>query len=315
VLYDKPIQGLLRPYNRIPMVAVLRRKLNHLQDILPEQLVVDGAWLLRQGYSRSLRNKYLANGWLEQVSRGVFRRPVARLAGAAETSTQPSWEHVVLSLQLLMNAGVTVGGRSALELQGFAHYLPAAGLREVHLYCSERLPIWFSRVRVDVRWRVHFTDRLFAQGGRHLTHLNAGAKGGGKTSADPIHGRSDLTTLVDPARSRWPLTMSTPERAILEMIDELPLRESFDQVDAIMDGLRSLSPRRLQGLLENCRSIKTKRLFLWFAERHAHAWVKRIDVSRVELGRGKRVLVKDGRLDARYQITVPRSMTETRDGG
>jgi hypothetical protein len=53
------------------------------------------------------------------------------------------------------------------------------------------------------------------------------------------------------------------------------------------------------------RSIKVKRLFLWFAERHHHAWFSPLDASRVDLGRGKRQLVPGGRYDAKYQITVP----------
>ena len=46
----------------------------------------------------------------------------------------------------------------------------------------------------------------------------------------------------------WPLTLSTLERAGLELLDELPERESFHQVDKLMEGLSNLSPRRLQKL-------------------------------------------------------------------
>jgi hypothetical protein len=66
-----------------------------------------------------------------------------------------------------------------------------------------------------------------------------------------------------------------------------------------------LSPRRLEKLLADCRSIKVKRLFFFFADRHQHAWLKRIDRSQIDLGTGKRMLVKGGRLDPVYQITVP----------
>ena len=50
-------------------------KLNWLQRNLPEGLVVDAAWLKRQGFSSALRSKYATRGWLEQVTRGVYRRP------------------------------------------------------------------------------------------------------------------------------------------------------------------------------------------------------------------------------------------------
>ena len=102
----------------------------------------------------------------------------------------------------------------------------------------------------------------------------------------------------------WPLTYSTPERAILELLDELPDRETFHQVDMLVEGLFSLSPRRLQNLLKLCTSVKVKRLF-FFADRHQHAWLKHINKDAIELGSGNRVLVKGGRLDKRYRITVP----------
>ena len=70
----------------------------------------------------------------------------------------------------------------------------------------------------------------------------------------------------------WPLILSSPERAILEMLDEVPQRETFHQVDMLMEGLVNLRPQRLSALLKDCRSVKVKRLFLWLAERHHHAW-------------------------------------------
>jgi hypothetical protein len=99
--------------------------------------------------------------------------------------------------------------------------------------------------------------------------------------------------------------MSTPERAFLELLDELPRHESFHQVDMLVEGLRTLSPKRLQMLLEACRSIKVKRLFFWFADRHRQPWLDRLDRGKIDLGTGKRMLVKGGTLDPKYHITVP----------
>jgi Transcriptional regulator, AbiEi antitoxin, Type IV TA system len=92
---------------------------------------------------------------------------------------------------------------------------------------------------------------------------------------------------------------------VLELLDELPDRESFHQADKLMEGLVSLSPRRLQKLLEDCKSVKVKRLFFFFADRHDHAWLKRIERERIE---GKRMLVRSGRLDPVYGITVPEDL-------
>src|SRR5262245_27074484 len=40
-------------------------------------------WLEEHGYSRSLRNKYVGRGWLDQVTRSVYRRPAPALQGEA----------------------------------------------------------------------------------------------------------------------------------------------------------------------------------------------------------------------------------------
>jgi hypothetical protein len=51
-----------------------------------------------------------------------------------------------------------------------------------------------------------------------------------------------------------------------------------------------------------------KRVFSFFADRHQHGWMKRTDRSVVDLGNGKRMLVKRGKLDRAYQITVPENL-------
>lgn len=92
------------------------------------------------------------------------------------------------------------------------------------------------------------------------------------------------------------------------MLDELPGRESFERVDKLFESLAGLRPRRLQTLLASCKSVKVKRLFFFFADRHGHAWVKHLYKDTVYLGKGKRLLVKGGRLDPVYQITVPEDL-------
>src|SRR5262249_35981967 len=101
-------------------------KLNWLQHNLPEGLVVDAAWLQKRGVSSPLRSKYSSRGWLEQVARGVYRRPAAALPVNKE-DTALRWQSVVVSLQTILECPAIVGGRTALELQGFGHYLSRAG--------------------------------------------------------------------------------------------------------------------------------------------------------------------------------------------
>jgi hypothetical protein len=98
-----------------------------------------------------------------------------------------------------------------------------------------------------------------------------------------------------------------PERAALELLDEVPSRLSHDYAWDTFTGLTSLSPKRLQALLEHCTSVKVKRVFLALAERQRHSWFARLDVGRIDLGSGKRAFVPGGRLDAKYLITLPES--------
>ena len=73
----------------------------------------------------------------------------------------------------------------------------------------------------------------------------------------------------------------------------------------LMGGLNTLRPNLVQALLEDCRSVKVKRYFLWCAEDAQHPWFSRLDLDRISLGQGKRQLVTGGGYDSRYRITVP----------
>jgi hypothetical protein len=283
------------------MVGQKIKRLNRLEQALPEGMLVDTAWLKRQGYSRQLWNHYVVTGRLEQPARGLFRRPRGSL----------NWQQVVTSLQTLLEYPLVAGGRTALELQGFAHYLPQ-DTKEVHLYGPKPPPGWLFKLPVGVRFIYHNDRKLFRD--HSITQNIVGsltatsAKGAGKTT-DPSHG----SVTVQPwGQWDWPLTLSTPERAVLELLDELPDRESFHQVDKLMEGLSNLSPRRLQKLLADCRNVKVKRLFFYFADRHKHAWLKRLSKDSIDLGKGKRMLAKHGKLDRTYQITVPEDLDGVR---
>ena len=271
------------------------QKLKWLEKNLPEGLVVDAAWLTEHGYSTSLRRQYVTAGWLEQPARQVYRR---RPRGPL------SWQQVVISLQtLLMRSPLTVGGRTALELQGYAHYLPQRQT-SVHLYGPSAPPTWLRKLPLDVRFVYHNSEKLFRNDPITLgtTSLNwdvaknEASVSGGSFTVQPW-GQWD-----------WPLTLSTPERAVLELLDELPEHESFHQVDDLFQGLTNLRPDRLKKLLHDCKNVKVKRLFFFFADRHKHAWFKRLDKNAVDLGKGDRALVKGGKLDRTYRITVPEDL-------
>lgn len=267
-------------------------KLNQLARELPEGLLVDAAWLEQRGYSRSLRSQYVAAGWLSQPARGVYTRPRGVLG----------WQQIVISLQSLLDVPVSVGGRTALEQQGYAHYLPQSH-QQVHLYTDAKLPGWLGKLASD--WVFVFHNRT-----RILPKIEAQIDG---PLFDGLRQKAETRSLPGGLRLtswgewKWPLIASGQERAILELMDELPGDESFHHVDRMMEGLVNVSPGRMQSLLELTKSIKVKRLFLFFADRHNHHWLARLDKSKIDLGKGKRSLVKGGKLDPVFQITVPAS--------
>ena len=271
------------------MAKGFESKLNLLQHQLPEGFLADAAWLERRGYSSSLRSQYVKSGWLNQPARRVYRRSHGPL----------TWEQVVTSLQVLLDYPVTVGGRTALEGLGLGHYLSGT-VREVHLYGPTRPPAWLDELPVDTKFRWHNSRRLFPN--EEVPERNIDLPDYSEIRSNLLPGPF---MVQHGGRVTWPMRYSTPERAILEWLDELPDHESFHQVDAIMEGLANLRPGQLQKLLEDCASVKVKRLFFFFADRHRHAWLPKLDKSLIDLGSGKRVLVKGGKLDSTYHITVP----------
>ena len=272
------------------MAVQNKQKLNWLERNLAEGLIVDAAWLEARGYSRSLRSQYVAAAWLEQPARGVYRRPRGKL----------NWEQVVISLQIVLNLPVSLGGRTAIDLQGYAHYVPRTQ-HAVHLYTDTKSPGWLSKLPVQVEFIIHNRHRFLPLVEQHIDALTLPGPDAGTE-----HVLSGALRLMYWQHLEWPLIMSTPERAILELIDELPHNETFHQVDVTMEGLVDLSPRRMQRLLEDATSIKVKRLFFFFAERHNHRWFKHISRENIDLGKGKRMIVKGGKFDPKYQITVPK---------
>ena len=265
------------------MATQNEQKLNRLIRSIPKAMVVDAAWLTDAGYSTSLRSQYVAAGWLERPARGVYKLPAGDL----------TWETVLASLQHLMHRSLHVGGRSALELHGYGHYLAPGPPTSVVVYSDEPLPSWLGKLPDMPRFETRTMAPLFPAVRSVSTEDAIGA---GRTVAP-----------LDPA-TRYPLLASVPERAWLELLADVPHRITFEMADAIGDGLRTLRPALMQRLLEAVRRVKVRRLALWFADRHAQPWRERLDRDRIDLGTGNRVLVPDGRLDPTYLITYPRDL-------
>lgn len=245
-----------------------------LEQLLPEGQLVNRAWLKTRGYSRPWVDYAIRSGKLEPVTHGIYRRPGPPL----------KWEHVVYSLNE-MECKARAGGRSALELQGLAHYLPLGKEQRIDLFASAKVPAWVTRFRASYRFVVH-NRRLF-----------------GSLPETAVHQKPFGTW-------DWPIPYSTPELALLEFLSEVRTTADFLLADKFFESATTLRPDLLNKLLKACTHVKTKRLFFWFSDRHSdHAWRRRIEIEKVDLGRGKRMLIKGGTYDAAYQITVPREMS------
>jgi len=194
------------------------------------------------------------------------------------------WPGALYTLQNQLSLPVHAGGKTALQLKGYAHYLPARQ-NKVFLYGPRGLilPAWFKQDRFGVQFVVTRTN-LF-----------------------PTDRREGFT---DFRERDFSVRIAAPERAAMEMLHLVPREVGFDEAQLIMENLVALRTDVVQRLLAACRSIKVKRLFLYMAEKKEHTWLLKLDLSKVDLGKGKRMIVPHGRFDAKYQITVP----ATREG-
>lgn len=245
-------------------------KLNQMIQAIPKGTVVTTPRLNELGISSQLARKYVQNGWLDRLGSGAFSR----------SGDSPNWLGGVYALQSQLTLTVHVGAVSALELQGRAHFVPLGERRCVTLLSDqkEHLPKWFRAHP----WSVILYHRCITLFGK----LPSG-------STSPFN------------CGDFSVSVSAPERAVMEEMHLADSNSGVEHALLLMDGLSTLRPSLVQGLLENCTSIKAKRLFLWSAERAQHTWLEHVDLRKVELGTGKRQLYKGGQLHPKYLITVP----------
>jgi hypothetical protein len=263
-------------------------KKSSLLEYVPYGLVVTKSWLLSQGLSRHTLDNWVKSGQLTSIVYGVYKRPDTKLA----------WKALVYSLQR-MGSDLCPGGVTALSDHGFGHYVELGQFKTIHLYGKDSLPSWLNSLLPDVTFVRHNEKKLLGKGDPS-SWINLNQEFTAEMSRDMHEG-------IEPIR------ISSPEKAWFELLMDVPEKISFEHADQLMQGLGTLSPRKLNKLLEACHNVKVRRLFLWFAERHQHAWFKKLDVNLYTmtsglLGSGKRVLAKGGKLDPKYLITVPEEM-------
>ena len=244
-----------------------------LAKLVPAHRLVTRTWLLSHGIAHHTADNLVKRGRLLVLRPGVYANPEPPL----------SWEGVVSSLQR-MGSDLVVGGLTALELQGRSHYQPLNRDYTVHLYGRDALPRWANGLGLTARFRRHGT-----------TWLQHGSLP--PMSEDSYGLQYPFVISLDWSKDGGQLTVSTPERAIFEVLSGVPKETSFEHAELLLDGLPDLSHHRLNRLVARTRSVKIKRLFFWLAQRQGHPWLRDVSEEGVDLGKGKRQLAIHGRLN------------------
>ena len=243
-------------------------KINLLLQELPSGALYFGSWLNKNRISYSLQRHYRNSRWLTAIDKGVMYR----------TGERPTLFSALSCFNNQLDKNFHIGAMSALEMRGFAHYVPL-GRQTIVVYCprDEWFPKWFSRFDWGVKILKKYSE--FSETG--------------------------ISTISE---NDFEVAVSTPERAFLESLDIAPKYYNLTDLYQVMEMLNGLRANLLQQLLEECKSIKVKRLFLYMAEKAGHSWFEVLDLSKIDLGKGKRSIVKNGVYDAKYQITIPRDL-------
>ena len=256
-------------------INVIRRK--ELYEIMPEGFITTHKWLMEHNLSSHAIDNLVKSNQLESISKGVYVRNVGKI----------TWQSVVFSLQSVLKLDFVVGGLTALEMQGLSHYLSLSEDKIVHLFGNNVLPQWVTNLELNVKFVRRTTHSLFAENSKENKQFQP------------------FTSEWDWDNDNRKLILSTTERAYLEVLLDVPKKTTFEHADQLMQGLTTLSPKNLQKILECCQNVKVKRLFFWFADRQNYVWLGKINRENIPLGSGNRMLIKGGKLDTKYKITVP----------
>ena len=182
------------------------------------------------------------------------------------------------AIQIQLKLPIHAGGETALRWHGYGHTAPMSSVPPAYLFGPQgmKLPSWFLKYDWENKIQYQTTDFL------------------------PYKKEFGFTQ-----DRQTDITLSSPERAIFETLLLMPQHITFEGAAHFMESLSTLRPDLITTLLRACRSVKVKRCFLYLADQINHAWFQRLDLSKVDLGKGKRVVISGGTFDRKYQITVP----------
>lgn len=259
------------------MNTVNESKINKLLRLQPAGVALTSNWLHSQGYNSGLLRIYRNSNWLQSIGRGAMKRVGAKV----------DYLGAVHALQNQLNLSIHPAAKTALAFLGKAHYLNMVN-KEVFLFgvLSERLPGWFN----NYNW------------GFEIQYISSGFLPAGMGMVEKEH-------------EGFSIKISSPARAMMECLYLAPQKQELLECFELMQGLNNLNPASVQELLENCASVKVKRLFLYMANKADHLWFKHIRTDKIDLGSGARRLVVGGAYVSDYQITVPKELEINENSG
>ena len=247
-------------------------KINRLLNSQPAGIVMLSSWLVEKGYSYDLQRRYKKSNWLRPIGTGAVIR----------SNDKVGYEGAIYALQAQGGLTIHPGGRTALSLLGKAHYLELAANKAVLFGGSgEKLPAWFKKH--DWGLKVDYYETSFLTQGLGLTEVEV---------------------------KNFSIKVSGAARALMECLYLAPRKQELTECFELMEGMNNLPPKQVQTLLEDCQSVKVKRLFLYMAEKANHRWFNYLDIAKIDLGKGKRSIVKNGVFVDKYGITVPKELEE-----
>jgi hypothetical protein len=227
------------------MATTGKSKLNALYTRLPPGAPLTSEDLAALGISADLAVHYVRAGWLTRLARGVYCRPNDALG------LHPS----LLLLQRNFD-GLHVGGKSALDWYGLRQYVSQQPSLHLYGWTARHLPEWFT-VRFPAEYH---RKRLFDEQPKALLQVGSFEK-----------------------RSGTP-QVSAPERALLELLSEVGVRQSLQEARELVESAYSLRADVLRKLLQHCTSVKTVRLCLQLGREGTLPWATKLDPATLPAG-------------------------------
>lgn len=227
------------------MATTGANKLNALYTRLAPGTPLTSEDLATLGISADLAVHYVRAGWLERLARGVYCRP-----------NDPPTLHPSLLLLQRRFEGLHVGGKSALDWHGLRQYVSQQPVLHLYGWTAARLPEWFTQ-RFPA---VYHRKRLFNEQPDALLHVGPFEK-----------------------RREGP-QVSAPERALLELLSEVGVRQPLQEARELVESAYSLRADVLRELLQHCTSVKTVRLCIQLGREASLPWAARLDPATLPTG-------------------------------